>query len=222
MRTYLLIATAICGFPGMALAGVQGVQDTTSRQQNEAPVSAQERPAVPESPVPESEPPPDMRDYQAPAESSQTVTPGASPRVPATPPGAAETPSTSPATSPSNIEPSAGGAAIPPGYQRLDKIFAGRGIKLRQLVKRPFVLIGGVQAGTVNEFVVRDGIKYAHLSLPKTPDDDRSREVVVGLDKIFISPDGNTIMVAGRTRKELANLPQYLPESYQKPYQEPY
>jgi len=143
------------------------------------------------------------------------VRPGTTPATPATPPGAVETPSTSPATTPSNIEPSAGGAAIPQGYQSLEEYLTGNRGRQKQLVKKPFVLMNGEQAGTLNEFVTRDNVHYAHLSLPETAE-DRSREVVVGLDKVFISPDGNTIMVAGTTREELKNLPEYLTESYQK------
>jgi len=220
MGRYLLAATAIWLAANAAPAVAQGAQDTTSRQQNEAPVSAQDRPPEPANPLPEGEDRPDVRDYQTPAEPGKEALPGPAPGtrttrpgVPAIPPGAAETPSTPPATSPRDVEPSAGGG-LPAGYVSVEKYLEADLGKRQDLAGKPVVLPDGEQVGTINEFVVRDGRRYAHLSLSKTAS-DRKREVVVSLDKLYLSPDGDRVRLEAGSREELEKLPEYLPESYQ-------
>lgn len=203
MRTSLFAATAVSAIwllPGGALAALQGAPSTAPLPQHQA---------VPGTPAQQdaisgTEPPPDLPDYQAPAESVKSG-------IPAVPPGAVETPSTSPA----DVEPAAGVGAVPQGYQPLEAYLETDADKRAQLVRRPVALMGGETVGMLNAFVVRDGVHYAHLSLPKT-ESDPGREVVAGLDKLFISPDGNTIVIDARSRAELEKLPEYQIESYQR------
>lgn len=225
MARYLLAATAICLVAHAPLANAQGAQDSTSRQQNEAPVSVQERPPQPKNPLPQSDAPPDVRDYQTPSEAGKAVVPGASPAppvtipgAPVTPPGAVETPSMPPAssqptTSPRDVEPSAG-AALPLGYIALDKYLAQEGIKRSYIIGKPVVLPNGQQVGTLAQLVTRNGQRYAHLTLPETPY-DRERDVVASLERLFLAPDGDRVRIDAGSRQELQDLPEYMPESYQ-------
>lgn len=200
MRTHLLAAAALCLL------------------MNAAPVlaqTAQDRPPEPAGPTSEGETSVDQTDVQTPEE----------PGVPATPPGAAETPSTSPAASagasPSTVEPSVGGAAsggMLPLDQYLTQSGESRevlGDRRRQLVDKPVVMPSGEEAGTISDFVVRDGRNYARLTLPKTPD-DRERDVVAPLENLSVSPGGERVVINAQSRDELKTLTNYMPDSFQK------
>lgn len=217
MHSRLLAATAVCLIASAGPVAAQGAQDTTSRRQNEAPARVQDRPPEPANPMPEGETPPDVSDYQTPKAPGTEATPGPAPGVPATPPGAPETPSTSPATTPDSLEPSAGGR-LQPLEAYLDEEGESRlkagGDRREQLVGKPVIMPSGEQAGTINEFVVRDGRNYAHLTLPKTPG-DRQREVVAPYEMLSVSPQGDRVMIQAQSRDELKKLPQFLPESFQ-------
>lgn len=212
MRKSIFAATAISAIwilPGAAQAAPQGTPPTAPLPPSEGtrggiPQAGPQDEALPGSEPAPAQPAPDVRDYQAPAESVKSG-------VPAVPPGAVETPSTSPA----EVEPAAGSAAVPQGYQPLEAYLKADNGKRSQLARKPVVLRGGEAVGTLSGFVVRDGVHYAHLSLPETAN-DRGREVVAGLDKLFVSADGNTIMVDVRSRAELEDLPEYQTESYQR------
>ena len=216
MRSHLLAATALGLLMNAAPVLAQGTQDTPSQ----SPVGAQGRPPEPAGPLPDGQQPQDQTDYQTPAEPGQAT--GASPTaqtpgVPATPPGAPETPSTSPATSAGVVEPSAGGAMLPlekylteNGDDRLGTL----GDRRRQLIKKPVVMPSGETAGTINQFVIRDGRNYAHLTLPKTSE-DRERDVVAPLEMLSVSPDGERVVIEAQSRDELKKLPQFMSDSFQ-------
>ena len=216
MRSHMLAATALGLLVNAAPVLAQGTQGTAS----EPSVGMQGRMSRPAVPLPESEQPQDKADYQAPADPGQATgaTPTAqTPGVPATPPGAPETPSTSPATSVGAVEPSAGGAMLPlekylteDGEDRLGTL----GDRRRQLIKKPVVMPSGEAAGSINEFVIRDGRNYAHLTLPKTSD-DREREVVAPLEMLSVSPDGERVVIEAQSRDELKKLPQFMFDSFQ-------
>ncbi|WP_310593371.1 PRC-barrel domain-containing protein [Pedomonas mirosovicensis] len=205
MRHLLLVASAVCVLSEPVMA--QGAQDTTSRRQDEAPLTAQD-PPVPETPGPNG-----TRDYQTPAGTSP-VTPGTPPGVPTpepgtpkVPPGAPETPSRSPAT----IEPSAG---IPQGYQPMEEFLKQDGVKRSQLVGRPVATLDGQQVGSISEFVSRDSRQYAHLTLDRAQDSPQ-QDVVISLDKLQVSQGSQTIIIEAQSRSDLEKLPKYDPDNFQ-------
>lgn len=213
MRSHLLAASALCLLMNTATVLAQEAQD---------------RPPAPVSPLPEDETPQDQTDYQIPAEPAPTAAQGPAaqtPGVPATPPGAPETPSTAPATSPaasaelsqSAVEPAAGGM-VP-----MDKYLSENGETSRQmlgerrsqLIKKPVFMPSGEEAGTIQDFVVRDGRNYALLTLPKTSD-DRERDVVAPLAILSVSSGGDRVVIQAESRAELKKLPGFMPDGFQK------
>lgn len=223
MRRHIMAVTAFCIFLSSAVAQValvnaQEAQSAHSRQKSGAPATTPEPVPEPANPLPEGQAPQSQPDHQTPA--APNAIPGSTgqkPGVPLIPPGAAETPSTSPATPSGPVEPSATVMLSLDAY--LGKSDANRGKehgdKRRRLIGRSVLLPDGGDGGAINGFVVRNGRNLVRLALPETPN-DKAREVVVPSDMLFITSDGDRVVIKAQSRDDLKNLPEFRPENYEK------
>lgn len=206
MRCPLLVVSAACILAGAPAAMAQVAEETI------APPPGAGGGLRQEAPLPENPAPGDARDYQAPAETQ----PGMSdslPGIPATPPGAVETPSRPPVQDPADVAPSAGAPALA-DQETVSAYLEKEGSARRDLVGRPVATPSGEIVGKISEFVVRSGVDYAHLSLQRTAD-SAPREVVVSLDRLHVASGSEAVLIDVKDRRELEDLPRYDPGNFQ-------